>query len=60
LSFSNQGAVNVIYGSAAGLHRSLGHNDQLWSQDSGGIADTGEAFDCFGLAVPGSATFCVD
>jgi len=58
LSVNNQGAVNVIYGSAFGLHRSVGHNDQLWSQDSGGIADTGEAFDCFGVSLPGSTTSC--
>jgi len=28
------GAVNVIYGSASGLHVNLALNDQLWHQDS--------------------------
>jgi hypothetical protein len=45
---ANAGAVNVIYGSATRL-RSAGN--QLWSQDSSGIANTAEARDEFGFAV---------
>ena len=47
-ALSNAGAVNVIYGSVDGL-TSIG--DQLWTQDSAGIADTAEAGDVFGIAV---------
>jgi len=42
------GAVNVIYGSSSGLHKNLGHKDQFWHQDRGGIADSAEAGDKFG------------
>jgi FG-GAP repeat len=42
------GAVNVLYGSAAGL-ASLGN--QLLTQDTPGILDTSEIFDEFGSAV---------
>jgi len=42
------GAVNVIYGSLGGLHKSLGHRDQFWHQDKRGIADSAEAGDKFG------------
>jgi len=45
----NAGAVNVIYGSSSGLHKSLGHKDQFWHQDRGGIADSAEAGDKFGM-----------
>jgi hypothetical protein len=38
-------AVNVIYGSAAGL-TSVG--DQFWSQNSPGVAGTAEGGDSFG------------
>ena len=44
----NGGAVNVIYGSPAGLD-ALGN--QLWSQDSAGIEDAPESGDRFGHAV---------
>jgi FG-GAP repeat len=47
------GAVNVLYGSSAGLTRT---GNQFWTQDSTGIVDSSEAFDGFGLAV-GSANF---
>jgi len=53
-SGSDEGAVNVIYGSASGLHRSLGRADQFWTQDSAGIADTAETGDCFGHSLPDS------
>jgi hypothetical protein len=42
------GAVNVIYGSATGLTSS---GNQLWDQDSPGIADHAEAGDDFGAAL---------
>ncbi len=45
---NNAGAVNVIYGSAAGL-RSAGN--QLWTQNSPGIAGVAEAGDQFGYSV---------
>jgi len=48
---SDAGAVNVIYGSSAGLHRSAGHIDQFWSQDSIGIADAAENDDHFGASL---------
>jgi len=54
LTVSDQGAVNVIYGSASGLHRNLGLPDQFWSQDAPNVEDTGELLDCFGLSLPGS------
>jgi len=60
LNTGNEGAVNVIYGSASGLHRSLGHIDQFWTQNSPGISNTVEDLDCFGVALPGSHFFCSD
>ena len=42
------GAVNVLYGSAAGLTAA---GDQLWTQDSTGIEDTPETNDNFGYAL---------
>lgn len=42
------GAVNVLYGSVAGLTST---GDQLWNQDSTNINNTAEAGDQFGLAV---------
>jgi hypothetical protein len=44
------GAVHVLYGSAAGL-QATAPNDQLWSQNSAGIADVAERFDRFGWSV---------
>ena len=41
------GAVNVIYGSGSGLTST---GNQLWHQDSTGIADTAESGDSFGAA----------
>lgn len=43
-----QGVVHVLYGSASGLSVSA---DQLWSQDSPGIADLAESGDRFGDAL---------
>lgn len=42
---ANDGVVHVIFGSAAGL---VSTGNQLWSQDSPGIAGTGESNDSFG------------
>ena len=42
------GAVNVIYGSGSGLTST---GNQLWHQDSTGIADTAESGDSFGAAL---------
>jgi hypothetical protein len=46
--FGHAGAVNVLYGSAAGL-RSAG--DQLWTQDSAGVDGAPAAFENFGWAL---------
>ena len=45
---SNAGAVQILYGSAAGLTAS---GDQFWTQDSAGIANVAEANDGFGSAL---------
>jgi hypothetical protein len=50
LALEDQGAVHVIYGSAAGL---TARGDRLWSQDSDGIGDRGEFDDRFGWTVFG-------
>lgn len=42
---TNAGAVNVIYGSSSGLTST---GNQLWEQDSPGIAGAGESADRFG------------
>jgi len=49
----NAGAVNVIYGSSAGLSAiglldGTGDPDQLWTQDSTGVLDSAEGGDAFG------------
>jgi len=51
LSGSDEGAVNVIYGSSKGLHKGLGNIDQFWTQDTFKIEDTAENFDNFGTAL---------
>ncbi|HET9516691.1 MAG TPA: integrin alpha, partial [Actinoplanes sp.] len=48
LGAASQGSVNVIYGTKDGLRAA--HN-QLWSQDSAGIAGSGESGDQFGYAL---------
>jgi hypothetical protein len=55
-SSESHGAVNVIYGSSAGLSAAArgdgtGRADQAWSQDSSGIEGSGDAGDKFGAAV---------
>jgi hypothetical protein len=42
------GAVQVLYGSTAGLTAT---GNQLWSQDSGGIPDSGEIIDLWGFSL---------
>jgi hypothetical protein len=45
---ANGGAVNLIYGTAAGL---MPAGNQVWLQDTAGIADVTEAGDLFGFAL---------
>jgi hypothetical protein len=47
-AIADAGAVNVIYGSPAGLAAA---RNQLWHQDSAGILDAVEALDRFGQAL---------
>jgi FG-GAP repeat protein len=47
-SILNAGEVNVIYGSGVGL---TADGNQLWHQDSSGIADPAEAGDSFGSSL---------
>jgi len=47
----NAGAVNVIYGSASGLHASAGNLDQIWHQNKASILGVVEANDLFGFSV---------
>ena len=44
----NDGAVNVIYGTGAGL---ASPGNQVWGQDSPGIAGVAESGDQFGLSL---------
>jgi hypothetical protein len=44
----NAGAVNVLYGGAAGL---TGSGSQTFTQNSSGVGSTAEEFDLFGLAL---------
>jgi FG-GAP repeat protein len=45
---ANAGAVNLIYGSAAGLTAT---GDQIWHQDNPGVASAAESGDAFGSAL---------
>ncbi|HEV8420555.1 MAG TPA: hypothetical protein VGR13_04300, partial [Actinomycetota bacterium] len=45
------GAVNVLYGSSAGLTAA---GDQFWHQDSAGVNDTAETTDVFGYSLAGA------
>jgi FG-GAP repeat len=51
---SDDGGVNVLYGSVGGLQAtgSGGPDDQLWGQDSPGVRDEAEDLDLFGRALP--------
>ena len=51
LADAEAGAINVLYGSAAGL-ASMGN--QEWDQDSAGVPGTTDAEDHFGSALPAS------
>jgi hypothetical protein len=46
-SIFNAGAVNVLYGSEAGL-QAVSPDDQFFTQDSPGVEDVSEAYDGFG------------
>lgn len=48
LAFADMGAVNALYGTAAGL---TDGGNQFWNQDSPGISGTGAASDLFGYAL---------
>jgi len=48
---ASAGAVQIIYGSAQGLHASAGHADQLFTQNSSGMNATAESGDHFGEAL---------
>jgi hypothetical protein len=45
-----EGAVEVLYGSPAGLQASA-PDDQFWTQDSAGVEDQAEDYDFFGSAL---------
>jgi disulfide bond formation protein DsbB len=49
--FTNEGAVQVMYGSASGL---TAEGNQFWTQESIGILDGAELFDNFGSALAAS------
>ena len=50
---TNDGGVNVLYGSAAGLQAvgGGGPDDQLWGQDSPGVEGEAEGNDQFGTTI---------
>jgi nucleoside phosphorylase len=50
-ALTNAGAVNVLYGSSAGLTAT---GDQFWHQDSTGVNDTAEEFDSLGFSLAGA------
>jgi hypothetical protein len=56
-SAAGAGALNVLYGAAAGLTTAA---NQLWDQDSGGVLGTSEEDDEFGAALTGSRWVWVD
>jgi hypothetical protein len=47
---SNGGAVNIIYGTSAGL-QAISPDDQFWTQDSDGVIGLAESPDQFGYSV---------
>ena len=51
-SIADVGAVNVLYGRAAGL---TGSGSQLFTQNTPGVGDTAEEGDQFGRTLPGSS-----
>jgi hypothetical protein len=50
-TITNAGSVIVIYGSSIGLSPTAVLPDQMWHQDSTGIADSVEDYDWFGFAL---------
>jgi FG-GAP repeat len=50
-SATNAGAVNVIYGSGAGLHALLSPSNQFWTQDTADVNDASQTFDSFGSSL---------
>ena len=57
-SIPEAGAVNVLYGSAAGLQATGtgGPDDQFWFQGENGMQDIAEAGDVFGRAITSDET----
>jgi hypothetical protein len=49
-TIADAGAVNVLYGSGAGL-QATAPDDQFWTQDSPGVQDLAETGDEFGAAI---------
>src|SRR5207249_2275194 len=49
-AIGDAGAVNVLYGSAAGL-QAVSPADQFWTQDSAGVKDAAESGDTFGASL---------
>jgi FG-GAP repeat len=50
-STTDAGAVNVIYGSGAGLHALLSPSNQFWTQSTTDVNDVSETFDGFGSSL---------
>jgi FG-GAP repeat len=48
---NDAGAVNVIYGSGAGLHALLSPSNQFWTQSTADVNDVSETFDGFGSSL---------
>jgi len=48
---TDAGAVNVIYGSGAGLHATLSPSNQFWAQSTTDVNDVIETFDGFGSSL---------
>ena len=53
LGGDSEGAVQILYGSAAGLSAD---NDQIWSQDQVGVAGDGKSTELFGFALDGTGS----
>jgi hypothetical protein len=49
---ADAGVVNMLYGSATGL-QATSPDDQFWSQGNGGLQDTRQASDQFGISLAG-------
>jgi hypothetical protein len=51
VTISHAGAVNVLYGSSAGLSASSPRPDQFWTQDTADVNDVSEEGDAFGRSL---------